>query len=297
MDAAVDAGTTHVVRDASSPTLHDAGSIKPDAGPSDASVVKDSGRPASDAHVAASDASHPDADAAPADSGSTAATCPGAFCEDFETGTLNTSVWTRKETAQGNSVQVQSSQKAHGKYAAQFHAKGGSSTSMIFLEKLPPALQKHYFGRLYYYTTGFPNESGGHTAYITSSNTLSGFPDHDHHLELASYYDNGATWQMTYWQGDGPEYIGSGGQIPKAQWFCLEWEFNDAPDQIAVWVDGDGSTRGASFRNINNHASNLLGKMTTLGLGFRTWHPMGAPDIDIYIDDVVLDSARVGCLP
>jgi hypothetical protein len=297
MDAAFDAGAPHVLlRDASSPTPHDAGNNKLDAGRSDAGLPKDSGTHPVDAHVMARDASHPDADAGPGDAGSTPASCTHAFCEDFESAALNASVWTRKETSQGNSIQVQSAQKAHGKYAAQFHAKGGSSYSMMFLEKLPAALQKHYFGRLYYYTTGFPTESGGHTAYITSSNTLSGFPDNDHHLELASYFGSDASWQMTYWQGDGPEYIGSGGQIPKAQWFCLEWEFNDAPDQIAVWVDGDGSTRGASFRNINNHASDLLGKMTTLGLGFRTWHPKGAPDIDIYIDDIALDSTRVGCL-
>jgi hypothetical protein len=231
-----------------------------------------------------------------AGAGSTPAACSGAFCEDFETGSLRTAVWTRKETSNGNSVQVQSARVAHGQYAAQFHAKGGTATSMLFLENLPAVLQKHYFGRLYYYASDFPTESGGHTAYITSSNTLSGFPYSDHHLEVASYTSGTASWQMTYWTGDGPEYINSGCQIPKAQWFCLEWEFNDAPDEIGVWVDGDASTRGASFRNINNHASGLLGKMSTLGVGFRTWHPMGAPDIDVYIDDIVLDANRVGCL-
>jgi hypothetical protein len=300
-DAEVDARAplVMVMHDAGSSPLRDAGSsTKSDAGPArDASVPKDSGPAPADAHVNLLDANSQGADAGHADSGAGAAACAGLFCENFESGSLNSSVWTRTETSKGNSATVQGTQKAHGQYAAQFHAKGGSSYSMIFLEKLPAALEKHYFGRLYYYASGFPTESGGHTAYITSSNTLAGFPDNDHHLEVSSYYDKGGTWQMTYWQGDGPEYIGSGGQIPKAQWFCLEWEFNDTPDQIAVWVDGDGSTRGASFRNINNHASGLLGKMTTLGLGFRTWHPMGAPDIDIYIDDIVLDTARVGCLP
>jgi hypothetical protein len=26
----------------------------------------------------------------------------------------------------------------------------------------------------------------------------------------------------------------------------------------------------------------------------RTWHPMRAPDVDVYVDDVVLDLERVG---
>lgn len=250
--------------------------------PRDAGMVQDSGL----------DDAGSTTDAA---TGDAAVSCGHVFCEDFESGGLG-SMWTTKASSGSNSVKVQTARVAHGKYAAQAHAKGGSSYAMIFLENLPEALQKHYFGRMYFYATDFPTESGGHTAFVTSSNTLKGFPDSDHHLELASYTGSKTSWQMTYWQGNGPEYIGSGGQIPKAKWFCLEWEFNDAPDEIAVWVDGQGSPAGAEFRNINNHASNLLGKMTTLGVGFRTWHPMGAPDIDVYIDDIALDTKRVPCI-
>jgi hypothetical protein len=222
--------------------------------------------------------------------------CKGSFCEDFERGELDTSVWTRTQLSSGNTANVASDMVAHGKYAMHFHAKGGSRYSVILHDGLPSALSKHYFGRLYFYASGFPTESGGHTAYVTSSNTLDGFPDQDHHLEVASYYERSMpTWQMTYWTGDGPEYIASGGMIPTGRWFCLEWEFNDQPDAIAIWVDGDAK-QGASFKSINDGESGLLGAMTTLGLGFRTWHPMGAPDIDLYVDDVVLDVQRVGCL-
>jgi hypothetical protein len=194
-------------------------------------------------------------------------------------------------------VTVQTTTVAHGTHAAQFHARGGTTLAMIFAEHLPATLQKHYFGRLSFQATGFPGESGGHSAYVLSQASLMGFPWADHHLEVGSYLQaSGPIWQLTYWTGDGPEYIGAGGHIPRSRWFCLEWEFNDEPDQIAVWVDGDGTTQGHDFRNIRG-ASSLLGKLGTLGVGFRTWHPMGAPDIDIYIDDLVLDTKRVGCPP
>ncbi|HEY2732392.1 MAG TPA: hypothetical protein VGI70_00325, partial [Polyangiales bacterium] len=220
-----------------------AGTSTRDAGVHDAAVPKDSG---SLADAMTRDAKVDANDAGPVDAGDKPAACSGEFCEDFETGSLDPAVWTKTSVSgSSNSVKVQSAMKAHGQYAAQFHAKGGSQLAMMFLQKLPSDLQKHYFGRLYYYASDFPTESGGHTAYITSSNTLQNFPDSDHHLEVASYATNaGAIWQMTYWTGDGPEYIGSGGQIPKAKWFCLEWEFNDSPDQIAIWVDGDGTTQG-----------------------------------------------------
>ena len=256
-----------------------------------------SGHTAADSGAGGAAAGSGGANAAAGSGGAPATKCTGLFCEDFEGGELDKSVWTRTELSNGNSAQVAKDRVAHGQYAMHFHAQGGSRFSMILHDGLPEPLRKHYFGRLYFYATGFPTESGGHTAFITSSNTLSGFPDQDHHLEVASYYESsGPTWQMTYWTGDGPEYIGSGGMIPVAKWFCLEWEFDDEPDAIEIWVDGDAK-QGASFRDIHNGASGLLGSMTALGLGFRTWHPMGAPDIDLYMDDIVLDDKRVGCLP
>jgi hypothetical protein len=226
------------------------------------------------------------------------AACPGLFCEDFESGSLDTSVWTRTSVSPGNAITVQGANVAHGAWAARFHAVGGTSLAMMFDDRVPAALEKHYFGRMYYFATDFPSESGGHSAYVTATNGATGFPYHDHHLEVGSYLDTkGPIWQLTYWTGDGPEYIGAGGSIPKGKWFCLEWEFNDSPDQIAVWVDGDGAKQGAAFRNIHDGSTDLVGKLGTLGVGFRTWHPMGAPDIDVYVDDIVLAPDRVGCLP
>jgi hypothetical protein len=40
-----------------------------------------------------------------------------------------------------------------------------------------------------------------------------------------------------------------------------------------------------------------VGGFNTLGVGFRSWHPMGAPDIDVYMDDIELNTTPVPCLP
>jgi hypothetical protein len=60
-------------------------------------------------------------------------------------------------------------------------------------------------------------------------------------------------------------------------------------------VNGKSAPDGFEFRNVNNNSSGLIGAMTTLGIGFRTFHPNGAPDIDVFADDIVLDTKRVGC--
>ncbi|MBK8717134.1 MAG: hypothetical protein IPN32_20670 [Deltaproteobacteria bacterium] len=238
------------------------------------------------------DSSDGSSDGSSGDTGAVA--CAAVLCEDFEQGALDEMVWTRIETDDGNTVTVQSDVVAGGSYALQFHAVGGTSLAMMFTEAVPEPLRQHAFGRVMFRATDFPFENGGHSAYVLGGNGLDGFPWADHHLEVGSYYDGpGPIWQLTYWTGDGPEYIGAGGHIPQDEWFCLEWEFNDEPNQIRVWVDGSEAD-GAAFDDIQGQ-SDLLGEIASLGLGFRTWHPMGAPDIYVYMDDLVLDTQRVGC--
>ncbi len=236
-----------------------------------------------------------DASSGDGSSGDTgASSCAAVLCEDFEAGVLDESLWTRIETDDGNSVGVQSDVVAGGSYAVQFHAVGGTNLAMMFAESVPEPLRQHLFGRVMFRASDFPFENGGHSAYVLGGNGLDGFPWADHHLEVGSYYGGrGPIWQLTYWTGDGPEYIGAGGHIPQDEWFCLEWEFNDEPNEIRVWVDGSEAD-GAVFDDIQGQ-SDLLGEFASVGLGFRTWHPMGAPDIDVYMDDLVLDTQRVGC--
>ncbi|NOU32456.1 MAG: hypothetical protein HOO96_31510 [Polyangiaceae bacterium] len=191
---------------------------------------------------------------------------------------------------------MQSTNVAHGTYAAKFHAKGGTNFATIIAEKLPASLATDYFGRMSFMSTDFPTENGGHTAFIWSSNDPTKYPYQDHHLEVGSYVGGGQpTWQLTYWTGDGPEYPAAGGRIPKNAWACVEWEFNDVPEQAAVWVNGSAAPEGFESRSMGGGASGLLGKMVTLGIGFRTFHPNGAPDIDVFADDIVLDTKRIGC--
>jgi hypothetical protein len=43
-------------------------------------------------------------------------------------------------------------------------------------------------------------------------------------------------------------------------------------------------------------SSGLIGAFTDFGFGFYDWHPQGRPAFDVYYDDIVLDTKRVGCL-
>jgi len=95
-------------------------------------------------------------------------------------------------------------------------------------------------------------------------------------------------------------------QVPVATWSCLEWQFTDQPDVVNLWVDGaatgtfdnehvsypGGHTPGSPL--YDGTSSGLIGGYTVFGFGFHDWHPN--KPFDLYYDDIVLDTKRVGCL-
>ena len=243
--------------------------------------------------------------AEPSDAG---LSCPGLFCEDFEHGAIDSAKWDL-QMAGGSSVTVQSQNVAHGKYAAQFHSlgppSGGASSAYVYLitKDAPPALQIHNFGRAYLYVA--PKVSSNNLGLVFGG--TAGFPKPTY-MSIASHSGG---WQFGFikLQGSpsGEVQTYPPGQVVTKSWFCLEWEFNDQPDTITVWSDGkaigtldnshvnypSGHTPGSPL--FDNKSSGLIGGFVNFGFGFYDWHP-GNFAFDVYYDDIVLDSKRVGCL-
>jgi hypothetical protein len=76
---------------------------------------------------------------------------------------------------------------------------------------------------------------------------------------------------------------------------------------IRLWVDGaqidqfDAAhidyTSGARTAGsvLNGTSTGIIGGFAVFGFGFHAWHASNA--FDVYYDDIVLDTKRVGCLP
>jgi hypothetical protein len=240
----------------------------------------------------ADDAAVPDGgtavDAAPldADDGSSSG-CPGLFCEDFEKGTIDPTIWSLQANG-GQTVAVQTSVVAHGKYAAQFHANPNIvSYDFIITKNAPAALRGHHFGRAYFNVT--PKPPAEHTEFLFAG--TAGFPKLKY-LEVAGI---GTEWQLTYVDlVSGGESYASGGNAPDAKWICLEWEFNDTPDQATVFVNGVQSYARDTI-SFNGQTTGLVGGFADFGFGYYAWHP-ATYVFDVYYDDIVLSTTRVGCL-
>jgi hypothetical protein len=219
--------------------------------------------------------------------------CVGLFCEDFEEGVIDPAIWDVEVNGgqQRPGVVTQTGLVAHGKYAAHFHANPSVVSYNFIITKNPPAaLRGHHFGRAYFMITPMPPTN--HTEYVFAGTT--GFP-RTQYLEVASAAP--LVWQLTYVKlvepGSGEDYH-SGGKVPIAKWFCLEWEFNDAPDRATVYVDGMPSFSQETF-TFAGATSGLVGGFAAFGFGYHAWHP-ATYAFDIYYDDIVLDTKRIGCI-
>jgi hypothetical protein len=106
----------------------------------------------------------------------------------------------------------------------------------------------------------------------------------------------GGRWQLTYVDlrpnGDKEDYH-SGGTMPLDRWFCLEWEFNDHPNRVAIWIDGKPIFETGFVRKGTDIISDLVGGFDEFAFGFRLWG--AAPEaFDVFYDDIAFDVKPIG---
>jgi hypothetical protein len=104
-------------------------------------------------------------------------------------------------------------------------------------------------------------------------------------------------------QGRGEITYRSDGSPAWDKWFLLEWEINDDPSSITMWVDGeksgvmvDGQKQDIAkfaWPKGSDTVKGLVGGYQEFGFGARVW---GAPPkgFDVYYDDIAIDTKRVG---
>jgi hypothetical protein len=239
--------------------------------------------------------------------------CPGLLCEDFESGSIDAAKW--DTSSKGGTLAVQTQQVAHGKYALHLQGLGSGSDdwATLFAKNVPAALKSATtFGRAsMYFSAAVSASLHIQFSFAGSNGTGSGTGPAPvtklRYLEVGSY--NGQ-WQLSMDMHDVTPNIEdsayAGSNIPTNKWVCVEWELEDQPERITLWVGGtqagvfdnmhinyssDGTKSGGTFYQGKNNG--LIGVFDTFGIGFHDWHP--AKVFDVYYDDVVLDTKRIGC--
>lgn len=225
-----------------------------------------------------------------------------ALSEDFESGQLDPKIWEMRVTGAAT-LQVQQAEAAHGKYALQVHYPdmAPASYAMAVVRHLPHAVKGHLFGRAYVkIVPGLPRS---HTVMLWAGGA--GWPISK--FEEIGVYQG--TLQPSYQENKWPrgqdrgEDVRHGEALPTDKWFLLEWEFNDNPATLTIWVDGQPSQVTESGQKVGvssfhwprgtDTASGLVGGFAEFGLGARVWGAVPQA-FDIYYDDLAIGAARIG---
>jgi hypothetical protein len=245
------------------------------------------------------------------------------FSEDFESGSLNKAVWKTLDVTNATFT-VQSTQVAHGKSALQVHyPKGEKSFAFIVASHLPDSVRSHFFGRAYVFIS--PSVPIGHDVLLNAG--TAGYPI-SNFLEVGA--SRGKNIMVSYQQNaaDIPrnETTLPGVAYPLGRWFCLEWEFQDHPDRVTAWIDGEPAAdlkdfvvkpraprapRADPAAKADPAAApaapvaaapaqpvvpgtDLVKGFSDFAFGFHAWGAGAAEDFDIYYDDIAIDTKRIG---
>ncbi len=225
------------------------------------------------------------------------------FSESFESGKLDPSVWDVR-TMGAATVAVEPVEGSHGKYALHAHypEMTRGAYAMAIATHLPDSLKTHIFGRAYMKITGTIPPS--HNPLI-----ITGEPG----WQLSKFYEIGLSrgfWMPSFQenksaagQGRGEITYRSEVPPPTGKWFLLEWEINDDPASMTLWVDGEPvpnkigteivDTVTYKWPKDSTTNSNLVGGFKEFGFGVRAWqNPMTG--FDVYYDDIALGTSRIG---
>jgi hypothetical protein len=253
------------------------------------------------------------AGAAGAGGGATAAAlCPAdsLFCEGFENAAVGalTAPWRTSATnASVNVDELQAfggSKAAHvnapqaGTYHRGYFALDQGSSAGIF-----PAVATEMYGRAMVYLPVLPN-ADVHWTFIQAEGR-SADNTHNALYRYGGQHQNGAQLMANYETTDpGPNsdcWDHSASLLPVAEWACVEWHFIVASNEMQFWLNGTELTDIHVTGMGEGCVANDLGgqwlappAFQTLYLGWEHYQQTMNP-IDLWMDDIVVDTQRVGC--
>lgn len=267
-----------------------------DAGPSDAGEPVDTG---------VSDSSTDDApaiDGALPDAGGFDCTS-AIYCDDFESyaaGAAPGAPWSASENA--GTVTVDETRAVSGVRALRFATDDGSGTyrrAFAVLEGSPlfPAASTEMYGRMRVWLVATPTGSV-HWTNIQAEGDVTGMGfrafyryggQHDGRI-MANYETSGVATDC--WDH-------SATVMPTGRWACVEWHYRTAGDEMDLWLDGtaldDVSIRGVG-EGCGGHDTGdhwYAPVFDRLSLGWE--HYQATPMREMWIDDLAIDDARIGC--
>lgn len=277
----------------------DAATASPDTsgGLSETSML-DTGSPAEDSSTSSRDFS---TDPTKFFGSSRCAQADVQLCDGFETGVLDKSIW----AAEGTPPVIDSLEHARGTSALHI-TQTGNGLSYIKETKTFPEMNDTYWGRIFVFFKSLPAAplTYAHWTFIAASGTgVTG------EIRVSGQFQNGAnlfgvgtdnrvddagTGDWTNSDRDPPSGPTA---VPLNQWLCIEWLHEGDTNETRFYWDGVEHPSLSTSATMHGGNSNpfLLPQFTNLWVGWQEYQTT-TETFELWIDEIAIDSARIGCV-
>jgi hypothetical protein len=237
------------------------------------------------------------------------------LCDDFESGTLDTTTW----KVQGLAPTIDGDHVARGKKALHIKDPSGMSTHITETKTFREP-DNTYYGRIFIYFKSLPTPTASFTySHWTILAATGDGPGAGGEIRFGGQMQNGvnrwgtgtdnqspgATGDWTNIDQD-PAPDGMPSHIPVDQWMCMEWmHAGPTTNETKIWWDGTEhpsiattvTNHGTKLARANATAGNgnfILPNFTALWLGWSAYQG-GGETFELWMDEIAIDHARIGC--
>jgi hypothetical protein len=205
--------------------------------------------------------------------------CPGDFCEDFESGALDSARWSSDKVSA--TVAVEPDRPHRGAFSLHVHANAGPAGQDIYgdireADSLAAGQPPLLAVRAHAWLAPAPPT-------LTLVKVVQKMAPYD---DLELRVDNG---KLSLWNGVTRQYM-TGQTVPPSQWVCLEW-----------WIFSLGEMRvfadGAEITALHVAQSTTPATpLAEVGFGINIFQPaQPVAAYDLWLDDIIVDTGPVGC--
>jgi hypothetical protein len=241
--------------------------------------------------------------------------CSGIFCDNFESyptaGVTNGTTlgpWKASVTAGNGAVTIDTGKAFSGTRSLKVHINAGSAGGGQLRTKASPIfspIRPQLYGKFRMYLQPGAGTSNHWTMFGAAGTVQPGVPLAGHHVTylFSAFNENGNNrfGEVFYDDQTAQDCWHHSTQLmPTGRWACVGFAVNGPQIQYRVFLDGQ-PVPTLSLNNTGDGCLNAAATAPWYGpsfdefyIGALSFHPMSAP-LDLWIDDVVLDTNPVAC--
>lgn len=218
------------------------------------------------------------------------------FCEDFEEYVPGQPPPRPTWAWQGMAV-VDRTRAARGRSAVKFTSPA-MGLAFITTRQPFPMPNNTFYGRMFYYMApALPTDAAVHWTNIQATGAVPG-RDYAANVRYGGMFGK---WFANYYMSNGQEYGETGTvNVPGNRWMCLEWLFKGGgANELHLWIDGVEITSAAVIKTSTECCAGLVWEMPDfhiIDFGYKgDQSDARFPKIEMWMDEIALDPARIGC--